>query len=186
VIVAKSGEIVKNVLSDGAIEIKLLLFNGNILQKNKNESEKIIFEKYVFPIPLENGFVYTPKPQNSEGSELERFLEMGVSGFKKINKSAKDYYKVQLEYHNRRNMPVLLIVLTLLGFSLGFRSNRGKSKKGILAFIYLISFYVLYFLAMSLGTSGNAGVPIYVLIYGPTMILFGVFCFHYRKMDWIS
>ena len=183
-IMAESGDLIKKTDKAGNIRMDLILKNGNILQVNKDTNEKILFEEYAFPIPLGNAIAFNPKPQNMEGSDLKEFLNMGVEGFKKNKRSAKEYYRVQTEYHNRRNMPVVVVVLTLIAFSLGFKTQRRRNRNGQKAFLILIGYYVLYFSLLSVGSKGV--VPIPLLVYTPVVLLFGVFIYYYRKMDWAS
>lgn len=183
-IMAESGDLIKSKNVRGDIKMDLILKNGNILQLKGENNEKILFEEYAFPIPLGRTIAFNPKPQNMEGNDLNRFLDMGVEGFKKINRSEKEYYKVQIEYHNRRNMPIVVVILTLLAFSLGFKSQRKRNRNGQKAFLFLIGYYILYFSLLSLGTKGI--IPIPVLVYTPAIILFAIFYYYYRKMDWAS
>lgn len=181
-IYARSGEIHKTSDGGGAQQMNLLLKDGNILQVKNNVNEKILFKEYLFPINLGGGVNYNPKPQNMEGKDLNHFLDLSFEEFSKLQHDPNHYYKVKVEYHNRRSMPFMVIIFTLLGFSLGFKSNRRKNRGSVLAFVYLAGYYVIYFLAMSVANSGNISIPL--LMYTPAALLFLIFLYHYRKIDW--
>lgn len=177
-IMSDIGIIHKKNLENGQTKISFTLKKGNILQIQNDKFEKILFDRYEFPIELGEKWSFYPKERDMEGSDLKVYLDKGPE--KASNR--KNYYKALIEYYNRRNNSFLVVALSLLAFSLGFKNTRGRSRHGFRAFVYLVGYYSLYFLGVSFATSGKY--PVAPFVFGPTVFLLLLSLYHYRKMEW--
>lgn len=189
VIFAKEGQILHTKNEKTGIEnFDLLLNKGNItnLDKDGKEIEKILFEEYVLPIS-EKRFSYSTSTKEIMMTkvELEKFISDGLkvalkNGFKK-----KDYFNARYEYWNRFNTPILVMLLTFVGFGLGIIAtrSRGKNSSGRAIFI-LIGYYIVFFSLVSVARDGNLPVGFSMLIPGVALIAVGIKL--YRDLDWQS
>lgn len=189
IIVAKSGKILhKKDEKTGIESFKLLLNNGNIVNKNfqDQDMEKILFDEYVLPIS-EKKFSYetSMKEIMMNKKELESFIDGGLAKAKKAGFEEKDFFNARYEFWNRLNTPILCFVFTFLGFGLGITGNRGRGKnstgKGILL---LLGYYVFYFLIVSGARDGT--VPVVLCAILPNLALFLYAIKTYRNVDWNS
>ena len=189
VIQAASGQILHDKNEETGIEtFNLLLENGNIIDSSSTNSniEKILFKKYVLPIS-EQRFSYNPSTKEimMNREELTSFISGGLKEAEKKGFDKRDYFNATYEYWNRFNTPVLVLLLTFLGFGLGVKGNRSRGKnssgRGILI---LIGYYVVFFSLVSVARDGN--IPILLSMLIPALLLFGVGIKLYRDLDWQS
>ena len=189
VIVAKKGKILhKKDVKTGIESFKLLLNNGNIVNKSiaSPDVEKILFDEYILPIS-EKRFSYqtSMKEIMMNRSELEEFIDGGLSNAKKAGFDKKDYFNAKYEYWNRINTPILVMIFTFLGFTLGITGNRGRSKNSSgKAILLLIGYYVFYFTVVSAARDGT--VPVVLCAILPNLALLAYATKSYRNLDWLS
>lgn len=187
IIFAKRGELLFERNQEKLIEkLTLTLFDGNIIGKNKNdETEKILFSKYIFPVTqnqFTNNFVL--KETMLPSSELEKVMKLTEAEAKKVyGFSRKDYFNSFYEYWNRKTVALICFIFCFLGFTLGITANRGKSKNtGLIGLLCLILYYGLFFSLVSLAKKGNIPVPLAVFL--PAIVMAGLGINFYRKLDW--
>jgi lipopolysaccharide export LptBFGC system permease protein LptF len=187
IIQSKSGQILYEKNEETGLEtFNLLLQNGNIIDTGPDQEniEKILFEKYTFPIS-EQKFSYNPSTKEimMNRKELGEYIRGGEEAAKSRGVSKKDFFNATYEYWNRFNTPVLVLLLTFLGFGLGIKPNRSRGKnssgKGILI---LIAYYVIFFSMVSVARDG--AFPVYLAMIVPSLALFGVSVYYYRALDW--
>ncbi len=189
VIVAKYGKIIHEKNEKTGVEkLSLELKEGNItnIASQHKETEKILFDKYLLPIS-EQRFSYqtSMKEIMMSKEELNNFIAGGLEEAKKDGFDKKDYFNATYEYWNRLNTPILCLILTFLGFTLGVTGNRGKGKGSSgKAILYLIGYYIVYFSIVSAARDGS--IPIALCAIIPNLILIGFSFKTFRKMDWLS
>lgn len=189
VIFAERGELVfersQETLSE---KLTLTLFNGNIVGQSKGtELEKILFEKYVFPITqkqFEERFSIKETMLTSQ--ELEGVLGMTEAEAQKVyDFNKKEFFNAKYEFWNRKNGAFICFIFCFLGFTLGVTGNRGKGKNsGFLGLMCLILYYGMYFSLVSVAKKGTLPIPVAVFIPITVMTVIGVW--FYRKLDWQS
>lgn len=189
VIVAKKGKILhKKDVKTGIESFKLLLNDGNIVNKGLENVnvEKILFSEYILPIS-EKRFSYrtSMKEIMMNKSELEEFIDGGLTKAKKAGFDKKDYFNAKYEYWNRINTPILCLIFTFLGFALGITGNRGRSKNSSgKAILLLLGYYVFYFTVVSAARDGS--IPVVLCAILPNIALFAYAAKSYRNIDWLS
>lgn len=189
VIQAEKGELIFERSPETLSEkLTLTLYNGNIIGQSKDSSlEKILFEKYIFPISqqqFDNRF--SIKETMLTSLELESVLKMTETEAEKaygFNK--KEFFNAKYEFWNRKNGAFICFVFCFLGFALGITGNRGKSKNsGIMGLLCLLLYYGLYFSLVGFAKKGNIPIPLAVFFPITVMSILGVW--FYRKLDWQS
>lgn len=187
-IFANSGKLIFERSSETLSEkLTLVLFNGNIIGQNKGDIEKILFDKYVFPISQKQfEDRLSLKEVMLSSDELHGVMDMSEEeAKKKYNFNKKDMFNSRYEYWNRKNGAFICFIFCFLGFTLGVTGNRGKSKNsGLVGLLCLILYYGLYFSLASAAKKGVLPVPIAVFI--PLTLLTFVGFWFYRKLDWQS
>lgn len=203
IIFAKKGVLIKQVISGAAIpSLRFNLMDGNILKTNKDgsEIEKILFEEYDFPIitgSYSPGFV--TKDSMRTNTQLSKLIEKRKSKLKELGSKGKlttaeliemreinkRHPKTQLEYWSRFNAPAQIFLFIFLGFSLGIKKGRGRTKNsGAIGFLFLIGYYALFFIGVSLSRKGV--VPPVVTVIFPTLLTALIGSLYYKKLDWMS
>lgn len=189
VIHAKDGQILHDKNEDTGLEtFNLLLENGNIVDSDQdhNTVEKILFKKYTLPIS-EQRFSYNPATKEimMNKQELESFIDAGLEAAIKKGFKKKDYFNARYEYWNRFNTPLLVLLLTYLGFGLGVKAtrSRGKNSSGR-AILILVGYYVVFFSLVSVARDGQ--IPVLVAMLVPAILLTGAGYKMYRDLDWQS
>lgn len=189
VIFAKRGELVLEKFDENmADKLTLSLYDGNIIGQNKDKNiEKILFQKYIFPISqsqFEESF--SIKETMLTSSELEGVLMMPFEEARKAyGFNEKEFFNAKYEFWNRKNGAFICLVFCFLGFSLGITGNRGKSKNsGLMGLLCLIVYYGLYFSLVSVAKKGVLPIPVAVFLPLTVMTILGVG--FYRKLDWQS
>ena len=189
VILAKRGELTFQKDPDTYQDkLTLTLFDGNIVGQSQGKNlEKILFEKYVFPISsqqFEDSF--SLKETMLTSKELEGVLTMTADEARKtygFNK--KEFFNAKYEFWNRKNGALICFVLCFLGFALGVTGNRGKSKNsGLLGLVCLLLYYGLFFSLV--GLAKKETIPIPVAVFLPVSVMSLLSFWFYRKLDWQS
>lgn len=187
VIFAERGELIFERSPETLTEkLTLTLFKGNIVGRSKGvEIEKILFDKYVFPISqkqFEDQFSIKETMLTSQ--ELKGVLKMTEEEAKKVyNFNKKEFFNAKYEFWNRKNGALICFVFCFLGFSLGISGNRGKSKNsGFMGLLCLILYYALYFSLVSVAKKGQLPIPVAVFLPVTVMTFLGFNFF--RKLDW--
>lgn len=187
VIFAKNGELIFERSPETLSEkLTLTLYNGNIVGRSKGKDiEKILFEKYVFPISnkqFEDQF--SIKETMLTSAELEGVLSMTEKEAEKVyDFNKKEFFNAKYEFWNRKNGALVCFVFCFLGFTLGITGNRGKSKNsGLIGLLCLVLYYGMYFGLVGAAKKGT--IPIPVAVFLPVTVLFLVGIYFYRKLDW--
>lgn len=187
VIFADRGELVFERSSETLSEkLTLTLFDGNIIGQGKNESiEKILFQKYVFPVS-QSQFQdrFSIKETMLTSSELEGVLKMTEEEALKVyNFNKKEFFNAKYEFWNRKNGAFICFIFCFLGFALGVTGNRGKGRNsGFLGLACLITYYGMYFSLVSVAKKAIIPIPLAVFLPITVMSVLGVW--FYRKLDW--
>lgn len=201
-IYAEKGVLIKQTLSEQLTpSMRLNLTNGNIVKinKNKDELEKIIFNQYDFPI-VSGGDVYgfVTKDSMRTNDELKKVISDYRDERSKLEKDGlqdgekRRYGEImerlprsELEYWSRINAGLQILTFVFIGFGLGIKKGRGKSRNsGALGLIVLTIYYALFFLGISMARKQQ--VITIVAVFTPTVIAAGIGLYFYRKVDWFS
>lgn len=189
VIHAREGQILHDKNEETGLEtFNLLLENGNIVDSDidHNNVEKILFDKYTLPIS-EQRFSYNPSTKEimMNKKELESFINDGLEAAIKKGFDKKDYFNARYEYWNRFNTPLLVLLLTFLGFGLGVKAtrSRGKNSSGR-AILILVGYYVVFFSLVSVARDGK--IPVLMAMLVPAVLLTALGYKMYRDLDWQS
>lgn len=189
VIFANTGQVLYTKNEKTGIEsFKLKLNDGNIFEVDKQyqNSEKVLFQEYLLPIS-EKRFSYRPSTVEimMTKKQLLDFIDGGLEKALKNKFSKRTYINAQYEYWNRLNTPLLCIVLTFLGFCLGVKGNRSRGKNNSArAILILVGYYMFYF-AMISACRDNI-LPFEIGLFLP-MIALVIYSFReYSKLDWQS
>ncbi len=187
VIFAQRGELIFERSPETLSEkLTLTLYKGNIVGRVKGRDvEKILFDKYVFPISnkqFEDQFSIKETMLTSE--ELKGVLSMTAEeAEKKYDFNKKEFFNAKYEFWNRKNGAFICFIFCFLGFALGVTGNRGKSRNsGIIGLLCLIIYYGLYFSLV--GAAKKAVIPIPVAVFLPLVVMFCLAVYFYRKLDW--
>ena len=168
----------------------MVLENGNITKlipiPGGERQEKILFERYEFP--LSEGKIhasFVTKDSMRTSSELKEIIVQKAKRTKQKNFDRKSFVKSELEYWTRINTPLQILVFILLGFCLGVKNTRGKSRNsGLITLLILVAYYSLYFTGISIARGGN--IPVTLSVFLPTVFsgLYGIKLF--RNLEWLS
>jgi lipopolysaccharide export system permease protein len=189
VIFAQKGELVFDRDPKSLTEkLTLTLLNGNITGQNKkNEIEKILFAKYVFPVS-QSQFKdrFSVKETMLTSSELEGVLKMTYEEAQKIyNFNKKEFFNAKYEFWSRKNGALIVFVFCFLGFTLGITGTRGKSRNaGFIGILCLMLYYGLFFSLVSLANKEK--LPIQLAVFLPAFVMAFLGIKFYRKLDWQS
>lgn len=187
VIFAERGELIFERSAETLSEkLTLTLFNGNIVgQAEGKDIEKILFDKYIFPISQKQfDDRLSIRETMLTSSELHGVMDMTEEQAKAAyNFNQKDMFNARYEFWNRKNGAFICFIFCFLGFSLGVTGNRGKSKNsGLMGLMCLIIYYGLYFSLVGVAKKGTIPIPVAVFIPLTVMTLLGIW--FYRKLDW--
>jgi len=190
VIMARRGELIYDRDSKTLIEkLTLNLYEGSItVAKNQfADVEKILFQSYSLPI-TQNKFSdrISPRETMFGQKELEEVIEMSPEeAKKKYSFKEKDMFNARYEHWNRRNTPLVCLLLTFLGFGLGVKENRGKGRNSALWGLgSLLIYYGLFFALVGMARKGHMSVPVAMAV--PDLALLALGIHFYRKLDWQS
>lgn len=189
VIFADRGELVFERSSESLSEkLTLTLYDGNIVgEASDGNVEKILFEKYVFPVSQQQfDDRLSIKETMLTSKELEGVLKMTQEeADKAYGFNEKEFFNAKYEFWNRKNGALICFIFCLLGFTLGISGNRGKSKNsGLLGLFCLIVYYGLYFSLVGLAKKGTIPIPLAVFL--PIIVMSFIGLGLYRKLDWQS
>jgi len=189
VIFARKGELIFDRNPESLTEkLTLTLYDGNIIGQEKDtDIEKILFQKYVFPVSqsqFDNNV--SVKETMLTSSELEGVTKMTAKEANaKYKFSKKEFFNANYEYWNRKNGALICFVFCFLGFTLGVSGNRGKGRNsGLIGLMCLIIYYGIYFTLVSVAK--KEVIPIQLAVFFPAMIMAGIGFKFYRKLDWQS
>lgn len=205
VIMAKKGVLVKQEGAAQTPSIRLHLFEGNIVKSNmaNGNIQKILFNQYDFPIFQQDskpGFVNKDSTRTS--TELDAYInemELKKAGALRLLKTrplspeeSREFDQIsealpnaKLEFWERINSSFLCVVFTLLGFSLGIKHGRGKSRNtGGLALLAVICYYSIYFIGVAMAKKYS--IPQFLVIFFPTALTALLAIRYYKKLDWVS
>lgn len=187
IIFAKSGQLKFERSNETLSEkLTLTLFDGNIIGQNKEgEVEKILFEKYVFPISQKQfDDQFSIKETMLTSNELEHVLKMSEKeAEKRYNFNKKDLFNARYEFWNRKNGALICFIFCFLGFSLGITGHRGRVKNsGLMGLLCLILYYTLYFSLVSVAK--KEFIPIPVAVFTPVIVITLLGLHFYKKLDW--
>jgi len=186
VIFAEKGVIIKQEFEGvGFPTLRLHLTNGNIVRTNKsgNDSEKILFKEYDFPLVAGGGQPgFITKDSMLSNNQLWSLIQT-------VKKNQKDdlnrIAKMEIEYWSRWNTPVQVLVFIFLGFGLGIKKGRGKAKNtSVQGLIVLILYYAAFFSGVSLAQKGI--VPSWFVVFMPSVLALAFGFRSYQKLDWAS
>ena len=202
IIFAKKGALIKQTFSKlRTPSIRLHLMDGNITTLNNNdEVEKVVFKEYDFPVVSGGvlpGFVTKDSMRSNDQlrkviKERKEYLEK-IKGKKKLNNHERherdninrNLPKSELEFFGRWNTPFQVMIFIFLGFSLGIKKGRGRSKNsGTIGLIILFAYYAVFFLGVSMARKGN--IPASVAVFLPTVVAAFIGAHFFRKIDWFS
>lgn len=190
VIMAQRGELIYERDTATLVEkLSLNLFDGSIsvIRRKGEDVEKILFKSYALPISQSTfSDRISPKETMLTGSELAAVTKMSLEEARaKYSFQQKDLFNSVYEFWNRRNTPLVCVLLALLGFGLGVKESRGKGRNsGLWALGSLILFYSIFFSLVAMARKGN--LPMAVAMGVPDLFLLGLGVFFYRKLDWQS
>ncbi len=202
VIVAKRGALIKQSMGElRAPTLRLHLEEGNILKlASEGKTEKILFQEYDFPVVDGGGLPgIVTKDSMRSNQELKQVIEERREEFNKLSSKKNltqeesrnlgylknDLPKSELEYWGRFNTPLQVILFIFLGFSIGIKKGRGRTKSsGSMGLVFLIGDYILFFGGISLARKGS--IPASFAVFTPSVLsaFLGVYLF--KKLDWQS
>lgn len=189
VIFAKRGELIFERDADSLTEkLTLVLHDGNIVGQAKGtDQEKILFQKYIFPVSQQQfEDRLSIKETMLSSKELEGVLKMTPEEAEKAYRfNKKEFFNAKYEFWNRKNGAFVCFIFCFLGFTLGVTGNRGKGKNsGLIGLMCLILYYGLYFSLVSFAKKET--IPIPVAVFLPMIVMSGLGLWFYRKLDWQS
>lgn len=194
VIFAKRGALIKNEdINNPSVNIRLDLFEGNIvsIDKTGKEVEKILFEKYEFPIISDTNIKSVSKDSMLTSDQLSAEIYLAKQRIKDETdpKKLKDFsYRLKnlkMEYWSRFNTPLQCLAFVLIGFVFGIKKGRGKSgNMTVYAFISVLVYYALFFSGVTV--IKKTEIPPALVIMFPTLLTFILGTHFYKKIDWAS
>jgi lipopolysaccharide export LptBFGC system permease protein LptF len=168
--------------------LTLVLRQGNIITVDDvGNVEKILFKEYLLPLKQKNfSQKIGVKETMMNSAQLAEARALSPSEAKKrYNFDSKEIANTNFEYWNRKNGPILIVLMTFLGFCLGIKGNRGKNSNSVLIGIgALVLFYSIYFALIGMAKKNVMPMPVAMLV--PDLILFLIALKFYRKLDWQS
>lgn len=204
VISAKRGALIKQYSGDYNLpSIRLHLREGTITKtrlEGEGNLENIHFEEYDFPLmsnDYQPGFVARDSMRSSR--ELSKLIDQRKKRLKefeaKKSLTAEEAAerkeinrvkaKTELEYWTRMNTPFQVLVFILIGFTLGIKKGRGRTRNiGAISFGILVSYYVVFFAGVTLAQKGK--LPTWLVVFIPTIIVLGIGSRLFSKLDWQS
>ena len=203
IIFAKKGSLIKLYADEfHAPSLRLHLVDGNIVKINNegDQIEKILFQEYDFPVfSAEMSSTMLDKDSMKTNAELIQTIETRQKDYTAKIQSApaneeeirsrfearKSIVKSQIEYYGRFIIVPQVMLFVLLGFSLGIKKGRGgTSKNSVTAIIILLSYYGIYFFGLSIAQKGL--IPAFVASFSPSVLLFLISIYFFRKLDWVG
>ncbi len=168
--------------------LRLILEKGNIskIGKEQGKLEKIIYNKYDFPVTMGSfKALFQTKASMMSSPELWKIMNYSKEEKKEKGIDEKYYYKICFEFWNRINTPLICMIFVFIGISFGVQDNRGKRKNvGALSLGFLVAYYAFFFLMVTLSQKGT--VPTWFAVFFPTLVIFFYSLKKFKKLDWIS
>ncbi len=188
-IFANKGKLIKlNENEMGAAELRLKLFDGNIVKMNDKgvEIEKILFKEYDFPITSGQMIAGAALKDNMRtNAELREIIYLPQKQREEKRIEKKDFISAKIEYFSRYNTAIQCLVFVLLGFVLGIQPTRGKARNtGVMTLGILVAYYVIFFLGISIAKAGKID-PL-IMVYLPTTLTTVIGLRLYSKLDWVN
>jgi lipopolysaccharide export system permease protein len=201
-IYAEKGVLIKQSISEYLTpSMRLHLTNGNIVKRNsqKQEVEKVLFEQYDFPI-VSGGDLYgfVTKDSMRTNNELKEVINqyrkdkenIEIDGVAEHERGAyggiiERLPRSELEYWGRINAGIQILTFVLIGFGLGIKKGRGRTRNsGVMGLVVLTTYYALFFLGISMARKQQ--IPTIAAVFAPTLIAAIIGSYFYRKVDWLS
>ncbi|MBF0206270.1 MAG: LptF/LptG family permease [Oligoflexia bacterium] len=180
-VVTRMGELNNNKLS-------LQLLDGNILKvnakkDNKLSFEKILFDKYIFPL-VDSSLISGSGAINCTRTTKELYDIVIKKSIPYPSADVKEQVKTKVEFYSRVNNALLCVVFLFLGFSLGVQRGRGKNQNSVvISMVVLAIYYSLLSAGISFARSGRMGVE--VAVFSPTLLTFMISLVFYRRLKWV-
>ena len=203
IIFAKKGSLIKLFADQWhAPSLRMHLTDGNIVKISASgeQIEKILFQEYDFPIfSADFALTMLNKDSMKTNKELQEIIKVKERDYNYVEKtlpanpeeinSRKDakvsMVKTLIEYYSRIITFPQIILFVLLGFSLGIKKGRGGgSKNSILAIIYLLGHYGVYFFLLSLAQKGVVSAAF--ASFAPSVLLLIIALYYFKKLDWVG
>lgn len=205
VITARKGKMLKSFEKQDQFTqptLRMFLENGNITTTRSDDEtvEVIHFQEYDFPIVTDFfGPSTIARDSMRTNRHLKELIDKRVDRLKELEQKSRlrrqerleleeleeQIPKSLIEYFSRFNTPVQCLVFSLLGFSLGVKQGRGKSKNsGGMSIIIVIAYYVVFFTGASLTQRGIVSPMITTFL--PTLVAFLFALYYFKKVDWLS
>ena len=205
VIAAKSGVLIKQRQGDSEWDvpsIRMHLKNGNISKSfaGTDQLQLMYFEEYDFPV-LSNDYRpgFVTKDGMRTNRELKEVIDYRSSRIQKLQEKKKlsggekreleklkhNLPETELEFWSRFNIPLQCLVFMMLGFALGIKQGRGKSRNsGSVSLLVMIGYYAIFFTGVSFAKKGE--IPAYMVVFVPTLLAGSLGFYYYKKLDWLS
>lgn len=203
IITAKTGALIKQFgTSDqgdfASPSLRMHLRNGSITKTygDRDDMEVIHFEEYDFPIVTEflgpSTIARDSMRTNRELGQIIRERKDEIASLlsspgqaEEVERLRGELSSTQIEYWTRFNVPLQCIAFVLMGFSLGIKQGRGKSRNsGALSILVVIAYYGVYF--SSLGLTQRGFVHPSITAFLPSLLTLMVASYFYKKVDWAS
>lgn len=199
IIFAQTGSLIK-IYADQwhAPSLRLHLNEGNIIKMDEKgtQVEKVLFKEYDFPV-FNSDYATTMLDKDSmkTNSELVQIIEQKRIKYNDASATKKNadetlelkktFYRTQVELYSRYAAVPQILLFVFLGFSLGITRGRGGGgNNSAKAIIILVSYYIVYFYLISLAQ--KASLDPLVANFGPSVLLFFIALWLYKKLDWIG
>ncbi len=194
VIMAKKGILNKGSKeAQSSFNVRFDFYNGSIItiDSKGKEVEKILFEKYEYPIISNRQAGFVNKVSMMSSKELRRHLRSLNGQLENAQNEAHkknlidDIRKGNIEYWGRYTIPIQCVIFALLGYVFGVKKGRGATKNtSALALVVTIIYYGLYFSGISLAKKSS--IPIPIVLFLPAVITGAIGINYYKKLDWNS
>ncbi|MFA6238935.1 MAG: LptF/LptG family permease [Bacteriovorax sp.] len=199
IIFANTGSLIK-IYADQwhAPSLRLHLSEGNIIKMDAQgqQVEKILFKEYDFPVfSSDAAMTMLNKDSMKTNDELTELIDKRMveydeavkakSAPDELRKQKTSFYKTKIELYSRYVTIPQIMLFVFLGFSLGIKRGRGGGDHNSAhAFIYLLSYYIMYFFLISLAQKAKLEPAIATFV--PSVILLFVAIRFYKKLDWVG
>lgn len=187
IIFAKKGEMEKSSAENlESTNLGLVLFDGSIIKTfdDNNNVEKILFERYRFPVVQGNlPSTVLKKESMLNGRDLLAMIKKGAPSDDKEGKET--YVRWLLEFFGRFNIPLLCVLFSMFGMTFGVQRTRGEGPGSVvMCLAVLIIYNALFFALVGLAKSGkvHASIAIFLPTILGTMLALRLF----KRLEWIS
>ena len=166
-------------IDDATKRTELVLYNGYItfLREAGDKYRRASFEEY--KILLHEGSIINdmkPNPPSLTYSELNNQIIKA-----KKQKDYSWYNKMSVEFHRRFAIPFACLIFGFLGITFGNSTSRNAHYgAGMLSFIVMVLYWVIYITATSLGSKGTINPILSVWIANMLFSIFSGYLFFRR------